>query len=48
MTHVRQSLITIAILTVLNTTLRMQKYVVNVINIDGQRTCLHFKRARGM
>ena len=23
-------------------------YVVNLVNIDGQRTCLHLKRARGL
>ena len=26
-------------------TLRMQKNMLNLVNIEGQNTCMHFKRA---
>ena len=29
-------------------TLRMQKSVLSLVNIDGQYTCMHFKRAWDM
>ena len=42
MTHVRQCLLSIAIFNLLYTTLRMQKYVVNLVNIetDNAHTCI--------
>jgi len=50
MTLARHSVVSVVMFNHFYMTLQMQKYVLNVINIDGQHIvlCLHFKRAKGM
>ena len=49
MTHVRQSVVGVVILAIASyMTLRMQKSVLRLVNIEGHNTCMHFKRACDM